>query len=99
MTQCLREALLLAMTRSQSGARPMGRAPDCDLVIASNRASRKHCVIERRQDRFVLADQSTNGTYVTAEGGAEILLRREEFRLGRHGWIAFGQPRAEAEEV
>jgi adenylate cyclase len=77
----------------------MGRAPDCDLVIASNRASRKHCVIERRQDRFVLADQSTNGTYVTAEGGAEILLRREEFRLGKHGWIAFGQPRAEAEEV
>ena len=77
----------------------MGRAPDCDLVIASNRASRKHCVIERRQDRFVLADQSTNGTYVTAEGGTEISLRREEFRLGKHGWIAFGQPRAEAEEV
>ena len=77
----------------------MGRAPDCNLVIASNRASRKHCTIERRQDKFVLADQSTNGTYVTAEGGTEILLRREEFRLGKHGWITFGQPRAEAEEV
>jgi adenylate cyclase len=77
----------------------MGRAPDCSLVIANNRASRKHCTIERRHDKFVLADQSTNGTYVTAEGGTEILLRREEFRLGKHGWIAFGQPRAEAEEV
>jgi class 3 adenylate cyclase len=77
----------------------MGRDLDCSLAIASNRASRKHCTIERRQDKFVLSDQSTNGTYVTAEGGAEILLQREEFRLGKHGWIAFGQPRAEAEEV
>ena len=77
----------------------IGRDLDCGLVIANNRVSRKHCTIERRQDKFVLADQSTNGTYVTAEGGTEILLQREEFRLGKHGWIAFGQPRAEAEEV
>jgi adenylate cyclase len=77
----------------------MGRAPDCSLVIASNRASRNHCTIERRHDKFVLADQSTNGTYVTAEGGSEILLQREEFRLGEHGWITFGEPRAEAEEI
>lgn len=77
----------------------IGRDLDCGLVIANNRVSRKHCIIERRQDKFVLADQSTNGTYVTAEGGTEILLQREEFRLGKHGWIAFGQPRAEAEEV
>ncbi len=77
----------------------MGRDLDCSLVIASNRASRQHCTIERRQDKFVLADQSTNGTYVTVEGGTEILLQREELRLGKHGWIAFGQPRAEAEEV
>ena len=77
----------------------LGRAPDCSLVIASNRASRKHCTIERRQGKFVLADQSTNGTYVTAEGGTEVSLRREEFSLGKHGWIAFGEPRAEAEDV
>ncbi len=85
--------------RRENDSITMGRAPDCDLVIATNRASRKHCTIERRQDRYVLADQSTNGTYVTTEGGGEILLRREELRLGQHGWIAFGQPRAETEEV
>jgi len=77
----------------------MGRDPDCGLVIANNRASRQHCIIERRQDKFVLADQSTNGTYATADGGTEVFLRREEFTLGRHGWIAFGQPREVAEEV
>lgn len=76
----------------------MGRSGECSLVIANDRASRKHCTIERRQDNFVLADQSTNGTYVTAEGGTEMLLRREEYRLGKHGWISFGQPRAEAED-
>ena len=77
----------------------MGRDSDCGLVIADNHASRLHCIIERRQDKFILTDQSTNGTYVTAEGSAEILLRREEFPLGKHGWIAFGQSRAEAEKV
>ena len=77
----------------------IGRDADCSLVLATSWASRRHCIIDRRQDKFVLADQSTNGTYVTAEGGTEILLRREEFRLGKHGWIAFGQPRAEADEL
>lgn len=85
--------------RRDNDAITIGRDLDCSLVIANNMASRKHCTVERRQDKFVLSDQSTNGTYVSAEGGTEILLRREEFRLGKHGWISFGQPRAEAEEV
>jgi len=85
--------------RRDNDAITMGRDPACSLVVANSMASRKHCTIERRQDKFVLADQSTNGTYVTSDSGAEILLRREEYRLVRHGWISFGQKRAEAEEV
>jgi adenylate cyclase len=85
--------------RRNSEAITIGRDPDCSLVIANSMASRKHCTVERRQDKFILADQSTNGTYVTDEGGSELLLRREEFRLGIRGWISFGQPKAEAEEV
>jgi len=77
----------------------LGRNPACSLVIASDRASRQHCAIERRQDKFVLADRSTNGTYVTVEGGGEVLVRREEIWIGEHGWIAFGQPRAQADAV
>ncbi len=75
----------------------IGRDLGCDLAISNTRASRRHCVVDRRNDKFILADQSTNGTYVTHDGGTEVLLRREEFSLGKHGWIAFGQPRAEAE--
>ena len=77
----------------------IGRDQACGLVIADNMASRQHCTVERRQDKFVLADQSTNGTYVTAEGAAEILLQREEFTLGKHGWMTFGQPRAGTQEI
>jgi class 3 adenylate cyclase len=54
---------------------------------------------ERRQDKFVLKDHSSNGTFVTAEGDIEILLQREEFTLRKHGWIAFGQSRAGTSEV
>lgn len=77
----------------------IGREPDCGLVIAASMASRHHCVIERRQDKFILCDQSTNGTFVTPEGDTEHLLQREEFTLGKHGWISFGQPLEGTEEM
>jgi adenylate cyclase len=77
----------------------IGRDQDCQLVVAEHTASRQHCTIERRQDKFVLQDHSTNGTYVTLEGEKEILLRREEIALHSHGWIAFGRPRKDTAEV
>lgn len=69
------------------------------MVVADPNASRLHCTIERRQDRFVIIDHSSNGTFVTVEGDGELLLRREEFTLRKRGWIALGQPRASAIEV
>jgi adenylate cyclase len=77
----------------------IGRDTASGLVIDAEMASRNHCTIERRQDSFVLKDHSTNGTYVTHEGDSERLLRREELVLGKHGWIAFGQPRESAPDV
>jgi class 3 adenylate cyclase len=77
----------------------IGRDLGCQLVIVDPKASRQHCVIERRQDKFILRDHSTNGTYVAIEGEEEIVLRREELTLRKHGWIAFGQPRAETPDV
>jgi class 3 adenylate cyclase len=77
----------------------IGRDPSNVIVVESSRASRNHCVIERRGDKYFLIDQSTNGTFVCPEGGEEVELRREEFGLGSHGWISIGQPREEAESV
>ena len=77
----------------------LGRDASADLVIKERMASRAHGKIERRLDKFVLTDHSANGTFITIEGDKEIVLRREEFTLRGHGWIAFGQSRATATDV
>jgi adenylate cyclase len=76
----------------------LGREATADLVIPDRMASRAHCEIEQRQDKFVLADHSANGTYLSIDGDREIVLRREEAMLRGHGFIALGQSRATATE-
>lgn len=68
----------------------LGRDPNSDLIIRDPRASRSHGRIERRREKFVLIDQSTNGTYVKPEGEAEFVLKREEAILRGRGLISFG---------
>lgn len=76
-----------------------GRDHEADFTIHNAVVSRAHAMIERRRDHFVLADHSSNGTYVTLEGQAEVKVHREEMTLLGHGWIAFGQPRKDALQV
>lgn len=72
-----------------------GRDVSNDFVIADVKASRVHARVERRRDKFVIVDQSTNGTFVTADGEAEIGLRREELMLRSKGRIVFGHSAAD----
>ena len=67
-----------------------GRDPASDFVIADKKASRQHARIERRRDKYVLVDISSNGTFVTFRGQEEFALRREEVILRVHGSISFG---------
>lgn len=67
-----------------------GRDTTNDIVVGDRRASRNHARIERRRDRFVLIDLSTNGTFVTFEGELEIALKHEEVVLKGKGTISFG---------
>lgn len=73
----------------------MGRDPGSNIVIADAKASRHHAQIEKRRDKYFLADQSTNGTYVTFAGESEIALRREEVMLRGSGQIRFGHSATE----
>jgi len=73
----------------------MGRDQQNDVVIADRKASRLHGKIERRRDKFVLIDHSSNGTYVTVEGEGEIVLRREELVLRGRGRMSFGHAYAD----
>ena len=77
----------------------IGRDPGCDVLVADSKASRLHCTIERREGQFVLQDHSANGSFLTVHGEQELTLRRQSMALRKHGWIAFGQPRAEANDV
>ena len=77
----------------------MGRDAEVDIAIKDARASRQHCDLEFRRDRFVLTDRSSNGTFVTIEGRQEFALTREEVIVDGHGWLAFGSPRSAASDV
>lgn len=93
-----RLALHLGETRLLLGpARPtasMGRDLASDVVIRDPRASRSHARIERRRDKFVLIDMSSNGTYLRIQGEPEMVLKREEAILRGRGQIAFGHTAA-----
>lgn len=70
----------------------IGRSPECDLVVDSGPTSRKHARIIYRTGKFVLIDQSKNGTYLRQAGGVEVyLLGEEEHPLTTAGLIGLGQ--------
>ena len=77
----------------------IGRDGSCGLVVDDEHASRQHCFIQRRSDHFVLADKSTNGTFVTVDGEAEVVLQRDELTLRKSGWISLGRPRSAGGET
>jgi class 3 adenylate cyclase len=68
----------------------IGRNKENDLVVSGEQVSRSHAIIEFRQGKFVLVDQSANGTHVLMENAACIFLRREAFTLHDQGKIFLG---------
>jgi class 3 adenylate cyclase len=72
----------------------LGREADNEIVIDDLRASRRHAKIERRLEKFVLVDKSTNGTWVLFEGMNEVLLKHEEIVLHGRGIITLGHAHA-----
>jgi hypothetical protein len=69
----------------------IGRGIDCELVIQGELISRYHSKIENRRGKFVITDQSTNGTFIKTQEGQEIFLRREELALYGEGFISLGK--------
>jgi adenylate cyclase len=70
----------------------LGRDKATAVVVASALASRVHARGFGREGNFVIADQSSNGTYLLVDGSSrEICLRREEAVMGERGWIGLGK--------
>ena len=69
----------------------MGRADDNDLVVKGNLISRIHARVEMRRGKFILIDQSTNGTFLEDVTGEETFVRRDSTELTGEGIIGLGR--------
>jgi adenylate cyclase len=69
----------------------MGRAEDNDLVVKGNLISRLHARIEMSRNKFILIDQSTNGTFVQSKDGDEAFVRRDSMQIRAEGLIGLGK--------
>ncbi len=69
----------------------MGRADENDLVIKGSLISRIHARVELVRNRFLLVDESTNGSFVQRDDGEEIYVRRDSTELSGSGVISLGR--------
>ena len=73
----------------------MGRDDSNDIVVASLFASRLHARVQERDGQFVLADLSSNGTFLLLdEESSERRLRGDEMLLTGRGWLGLGKSAA-----
>jgi hypothetical protein len=70
----------------------IGRGEVCDIVVSGILASRLHAAVELRYGKFILTDQSMNGTYVRNADGHVVHITREEAVLSGQGAISLGEP-------
>jgi adenylate cyclase len=70
----------------------IGRGEDNDLVVRGNLVSRLHARIEAGKNRFLLVDESTNGSFIRTSRGEDSYLRRDSVSLKGSGLIGLGQP-------
>ena len=81
----------LVLDQRERSAATLGRGQENDLVIKGNLVSRLHARIEAGKNRFMLVDQSTNGTFVQSQSGDDAFVRRDAIPLKGQGVIGLGR--------
>jgi pSer/pThr/pTyr-binding forkhead associated (FHA) protein len=61
------------------------------LIVNDPLVSRVHARIELRRGRFMLIDESTNGTFLKSVDTPPVILRRDQTQLKKEGIIGLGQ--------
>lgn len=87
----LRHADIVIDVDESKPAVSLGRQVHNDIVVNDGRASRSHARVEYRRGKFVLIDQSANGTYVMVEGKPSVRITRDETPLIGKGLIGLGK--------
>jgi len=69
----------------------LGRQIHNDLVVNDKGVSRTHARIEYRRGKYILIDQSSNGTYLLIQGKRNVVIKRDESQLIGNGLIGLGR--------
>jgi len=76
---------------SRSSDLMFGRSKSCNIVVDADCVSRHHAKLVYRKGKFVVVDQSTNGSFVKTQGGQEVFIQNEEYPLSGSGFISLGK--------
>ncbi len=68
----------------------MGRLKKNDITIVRNHVSRVHATIQYKNGKYILTDQSSNGTYVHIQGRQGIFVKKKILLLSNSGIIGLG---------
>jgi len=68
-----------------------GRRQDNDIMLDDYRVSKSHAFIIYLNGKYVLCDQSTNGTFVFLKGSKGLILKKDELQLQCNGVIGLGE--------
>ncbi|MGH1538019.1 MAG: FHA domain-containing protein [Gammaproteobacteria bacterium] len=70
----------------------VGRDPSCDIVIQNKFVSRAHAKIILKNGKFLVEDNSYNGTYIEFNNGQKIHVSKNEQTLVSSGVMSMGKP-------
>jgi hypothetical protein len=68
----------------------IGRQKSNDIQVVNNRVSRTHALVEYKNGRYYLVDQSSNGTYLLLEGRRGATIKKKSVPLTAKGVIGPG---------
>ncbi|MBF0359258.1 MAG: FHA domain-containing protein [Magnetococcales bacterium] len=88
----------VVIDESNTGA-SMGRGDKNTFMVPDSKSSRAHAKFEFRRGRIYLIDQSSNGTYVSPDGGQMVFIHRDEHILQGTGVIGLGHEVNPAHEL
>ena len=77
----------------------LGRGAEADLLVQDENASRTHLKIQCRHGKYVVTDESRNGTWIETGQGLILLRRKDTHILHGKGRISLGQLPNEAKET
>ncbi len=70
----------------------VGRDPSCDIIIQNKFVSRQHAKIILKDGKFLVEDNSFNGTYIEFTNGQKIHVSKDEQTLISNGVMSMGKP-------